>query len=66
MAAAQVRYDHTKSNWIQTAKRAQSEKDKARAEYDDQKDAGLTGNLSFTEWAPMNVRLELFSACMLY
>jgi hypothetical protein len=64
--AAQLRYDTAKSDWLQAAKQAQSEKDKARAYYDNEKDMGMIGDLSFAAWVPTNVRLEPFSTCMLY
>jgi hypothetical protein len=65
MAAAQARYDEAKSQWLQAAKQAQSHKDEARTEYDRAKADGYANASSFTEWVPMNVRLEPFSTCML-
>lgn len=65
MAAAQLRYDITKSEWLEAAKKAQSQKDEARSAYDSEKSEGLT-NDSFTQWVMMNVRREPFSTYMLY
>jgi hypothetical protein len=65
MAAAQVRYNDAKSSWLKAIERAQSEKDKARADYDREKADGDT-DASFTQWVATNVRLKPFSTCMLY
>lgn len=63
--ASQARLDNAKSQWLQAAKEARSQKDEAKAAYDSEKSDGLT-NDSFTQWVMMNVRRKSFSTYMLY
>jgi hypothetical protein len=65
MAAAQAHYENAKSQWLQAAKEAQSQKDEAKSAYDSEKSDGLT-NDPFTQWVAMNVGREPFLMSMLY
>lgn len=44
----------TKKTWLEAAKRARKEEQNAQADFEEQKDIGLT-DLTFQQWAPSNV-----------
>jgi phosphoenolpyruvate carboxylase len=52
--AAEMRYHNAKENWQKAASFARSEKEKAKAAYNEDKEAGLTTN-TFEQWYIQNV-----------
>ncbi|KAI6749644.1 hypothetical protein HG530_015058 [Fusarium avenaceum] len=51
--ASQAQLEDAKSQWLQAAEEAQSQKDQARSAYDNEKSEGYT-DYSFTQWVVMN------------
>lgn len=52
--AAEARYNDAKQNWLQAASQARTQKEAAKANYDEDKEMGIT-NQPFEQWVASNV-----------